>query len=160
MGAIILKWIEHVHFTWLLFLLFALRKEHKVKSMQLTAFQNCLQSWIKTSFLRPKDELKICPFPVLRLPFIHIFVTHLCYDSALVSGNGCKVKVNKLGTQGRSPCIKLSPWKWRWHGEHSPQWIVVHQQYAVCWCQETSGCCNQPQELYHSNGQSQGIIWA
>lgn len=108
----------------------------------------------------PRMGWKIWPFPVLGPPFIHIFVTHLCYDSASVSGNGCEVKVNKLGTQGRSPWIKLSPWKWRWPGEHSPQWIVVHQQYAVCWWQETSGCCNQPQELYHSNGQSQGIIWA
>lgn len=31
---------------------------------------------------------------------ICIFITHLCYDSALVNKNGCKVK---LGTQGMSP---------------------------------------------------------
>lgn len=35
------------------FPLSALRKGHKVKFMQLAAFHNCLQSWIKTSFLRP-----------------------------------------------------------------------------------------------------------
>lgn len=88
------------------FPLCALRKGHKVKFMQLTVFHNCLQSWNKTSFLRPKDGLKTCPFPVLTLPLIHIFVTHLCYNFALVSGNGCEIKVNKLETPGRSSWIK------------------------------------------------------
>lgn len=73
---------------------------------------------IKTSFLKPKNGLKICPFPLFGLPSICISITYLCYDSALGNRNGCKV--NMLGTQGMSPWIKLPSWKWSWWGETQP----------------------------------------
>lgn len=38
---------------------------------------------IKTLFLKPKNGLKICPFPLFGLPPICILIIHLCYDFAL-----------------------------------------------------------------------------
>lgn len=70
---------------------------------------------IKTSFLMPKNGLKICPFLLFGMPSICISIAHLCYDSALGNRNGCKV--NMLGTQGTSPWITLPSWKRSWWGE-------------------------------------------
>lgn len=67
----------------------------------------------------PRMSWKICPFPSFGLPSICIFMTHLCYDSALANRNGCKV--NRSGTQAVSPWIKLPSWKWSWRwGTQAP----------------------------------------
>lgn len=94
-------------------------------------FRTVFDHTSKPQSTSPRKGWKICPFPLFGLPSICIFITHLCYDSALVNRKGCKVNI--LGTQGMSPWIKLHLGNGVGMGEHSTQWIPVHQQCAIYW---------------------------
>lgn len=60
------------------FLLPVLRKGHKLQPMQPAAFQNCLQSYIKTSINMPENGLKNLSFSIIWTAFyLHLYYTPL-----------------------------------------------------------------------------------
>lgn len=111
MGATILRGTECAHLTWLHFLLSLCTKEgpQAVAPCSWLLFRTVFNRK-STSSLSPRWAERAILFRYGGcLPFASL-PQPLCYDSALIKGNGCKV--NMLGTQGTSPWIKLPSWKW------------------------------------------------
>lgn len=155
MGVIILRGIECVHFTWLLFLPSLCTQDVP----QIAAHAGSCFSELSCYKLKPLSTSLRIGLQIYSFYYLGC-LTFMSFTPMLWFCLGkCKWMQSLQVENSRNEFLNKTPsWKWSRHEETVPNEVQFNSMQSID-SKRHLGTVNESQELYCSNGQLQGIIW-